>query len=390
MKRTWERGKLADYIQDFIVPQRDKPKAFAGSIPWCRIEDIDGVFLSKSKSGKCVTPEIIKEMPLRIFPRGTVIVSCSADLGRCAITSTPLVTNQTFIGLVPKPALDSLFLYYLMTSRADELNAAATGATIKYLSQDKFKALEILLPPISEQRRIVGILDQAFEAIATAKANTAKNLQNARAIFKSHLRSVFTQRSEGWRGTTLGEAYDVRDGTHDSPKYQVKGYPLITSKNLKPEGLSFGDVNLISEQDFIKINARSAVHKGDVLFAMIGTIGNPTLVEVEPTFAIKNVALFKVPEGQSGSFLRYYLDSDWVISKMMKEAKGTTQKFVGLGYLRGFPINIPALDTQVALVKELNELSKETQILAGFYEQKCAALEALKKSFVHQAFSGNL
>src|SRR5271169_710479 len=103
----------------------------------------------------------------------------------------------------------------------------------------------------------------------------------------------------GWQTRVLGEAYDVRDGTHDSPRYHETGHPLITSKNLKRGGLSFDDVKLISDQDYRKINERSAVHKGDVLFAMIGTIGNPTLVTVEPNFAIKNVALFKVPSGQS-------------------------------------------------------------------------------------------
>ena len=109
----------------------------------------------------------------------------------------------------------------------------------------------------------------------------------------------------GWEVKTLGEVYDVRDGTHDSPKYVESGYPLITSKNLKDKGLSFENVQYITEADYNKINARSAVHKGDVLFAMIGTIGNPTIVEVEPNFAIKNVALLIVNQVQMSFFLKY-------------------------------------------------------------------------------------
>lgn len=123
---------------------------------------------------------------------------------------------------------------------------------------------------------------------------------------------------------------------------------------------------------------------------MIGTIGNPTLVEVEPMFAIKNVALFKIPNGQSGAFLKHYLASGWVILKMMKEAKGTTQKFVGLGYLRDFPINVPPLGKQLEVVAALDKLSVETQRLESIYQQKLAALDALKKSFLDQAFSGAL
>ncbi len=158
----------------------------------------------------------------------------------------------------------------------------------------------------------------------------------------------------GWQLSKLGEIYDVRDGTHDSPKYQTTGFPLITSKNLKEGELSFANVNLINELDYKKINERSRVHKGDVLFAMIGTIGNPTLVTVEPNFAIKNVALLKIPSTQSGAFLKYYLASEAVISKMTMEAKGTTQKFVGLGYLRDFPIPLPPLPEQHRIVAILD------------------------------------
>jgi type I restriction enzyme S subunit len=282
---------------------------------------------------------------------------------------------------------DNWLIYFLVHS---DLSEFVSGLTVPKLNQGSLREIPIPVPPLPEQQRIVGILDEAFDGIATAKANAEKNLQNARALFESHLQAVFTQRGDGWVETTLGVAYDVRDGTHDSPKYHATGYPLITSKNLKREGLSFDDVKLISEQDYQKINERSAVHKGDVLFAMIGTIGNPTLVEVEPNFAIKNVALFKMRQGQSGTFLMYYLGSSTVITKMMNEAKGTTQKFVGLGYLRGFPINLPPLAEQIAVVEKLAELEEETLRLESIYQQKVAALEAFKKSLLHQAFTGNL
>ena len=98
-----------------------------------------------------------------------------------------------------------------------------------------------------------------------------------------------------WEMKKLGDVYDVRDGTHDSPKYQDEGYPLITSKNLKTGYLDFKKVKYISKQSLEKINERSKVNLGDVLFAMIGTIGNPVVVDSLSDFAIKNVALFKIP-----------------------------------------------------------------------------------------------
>ena len=161
--------------------------------------------------------------------------------------------------------------------------------------------------------------------------------------------------SKNWEVTTLGEAYDVRDGTHDSPKYIENGYPLITSKNLKNGHLTYDKVKYISEIDFNNINKRSKVDIGDLLFAMIGTIGNPIVIINEPNFAIKNVALFKVDSSNNSLFLKYYLDSSYVIDKMQKEAKGTTQRFVGLGYLRSFPIKLPKLEEQKQIVEILDK-----------------------------------
>ena len=97
----WKEKRLDEVVLRFIVPMRDKPKDLTGPIPWCRIEDFDGKYLSKSKSGQGVDLKTIKEMNLKVYPVGTLLVSCSANLGFCAITTTELVTNQTFIGLFP-------------------------------------------------------------------------------------------------------------------------------------------------------------------------------------------------------------------------------------------------------------------------------------------------
>lgn len=248
--------------------------------------------------------------------------SCSLpDTGERMITAV----DCTIVRFNTKEVIPAFFNYYSQSSDyLSFVDAEATGTTRKRISRTKLGQTPIPVPPLPEQHRIVAILDEAFEKIAIAKVNAEKNLKNARAVFESHLNAVFSQRGEGWVEKKLGEIYDVRDGTHDSPKYYDYGFPLITSKNLNGGTLEFDNVKLISKDDYIKINERSAVHKGDVLFAMIGTIGNPVIVEVEPTFAIKNVALFKVPEDQNSKFLRYYLMSQMVIDKMQFEAKGTT------------------------------------------------------------------
>jgi type I restriction enzyme S subunit len=192
---------------------------------------------------------------------------------------------------------------------------------------------------------------------------------------------------EGWEIKKMSEVYDVRDGTHASPKYIEEGYPLITSKNLKDGIVTFDKIKYISEEDYIEINKRSKVDIGDVLFAMIGTIGNPTLVIDEPLYAIKNVALFKVDSTQNSQYLKYYLESQIVIDKMLKDAKGSTQSFVGLGYLRQFPIPIPPLQEQQQIVAILDQAFEAIDQAKANIEKNIANAKELFQSKLNAIFS---
>jgi type I restriction enzyme, S subunit len=282
------------------------------------------------------------------------------------------------------------FVEYYLILEHKYFERVAVGATAKSLRRRHFEDLEVPVPPIEEQKRIVKILDEVFEKIANAKENTQKNLQNSKELFESYLQSVFASPGDDWKEKRLGDAYDVRDGTHDSPQYHQNGFALITSKNLKRDELDYKNIKYISEKDYDKINNRSKVDKGDILFAMIGTIGNPVVIKVEPNFAIKNVALFKISKENDSYFLKYFLDSKFVIDKMLNEAKGTTQKFVGLGYLRDFKIKLPGLAEQKSIVKKLDALSEQTKKLEAIYKQKLADLDELKKSILKKAFEGEL
>lgn len=145
---------------DVIVPMRDKPKVFDGTIPWCRIDDKDGNYFNTSKSGQFVSEETIKKMNLKVFPTGTVICSCSASIGSYAINTQPLITNQTFIGLVCGDEIINKYLFYYMQTQTNHLLELSNSGTIPYISRKKFEDLEVPVPPIEEQKRIVSILDK--------------------------------------------------------------------------------------------------------------------------------------------------------------------------------------------------------------------------------------
>ena len=165
----WEEKRLDAMISKFVVPMRDKPKELKGEIPWCRIEDFNGKYLSSSKSGQGVSLETVKKMNLKVYPIGTLLVSCSANLGFCAITEVELITNQTFIGLVPdNKKVDVLYLLYVMRMMARQLNILSSGTTISYLSRQQFEKFKVPYSSLKEQQKIATYLsgiDTKIEAV---------------------------------------------------------------------------------------------------------------------------------------------------------------------------------------------------------------------------------
>jgi len=161
---------------------------------------------------------------------------------------------------------------------------------------------------------------------------------------------------EGWIfASAEAVCRSVRDGTHDTPQYVAEGVPLITSKNLLSTGLDFEKVKLISREDHIEIGKRSGVQRGDILFAMIGTVGNPVVVTTDREFSVKNVGLFKAnPNFIVSSYLRYWLMSPQFVRWLEPKQKGTTQKFVPLGLLRSLVVALPPFPEQQRIVAELD------------------------------------
>ena len=153
---AWEQRKLSDCIADFIVPMRDKPKEFSGDIPWTRIEDIEGKYLNGSLSGQCVSENTIKAMNLKIIPKGSLIVSSSATFGVVAVVTRDLITNQTFIGLVPKEngTVDYWYTYFQSQEARNYMRLESAGSTIFYIAREKFENMPIRVPSKSEMKRI--------------------------------------------------------------------------------------------------------------------------------------------------------------------------------------------------------------------------------------------
>lgn len=163
--KSWKWVRIGKVINEVIVPQRDKP-SFSGNIPWCRIEDRDGIYLNGTKSGQYVSEETIREMNLRIFPVGTVLSACSgASIGTILVNTVECCTNQTFNGLVCNDLFYNWYLFWFLKSEINRLKSMGSGSAMAYISQDKIRNMLIPLPPIAEQKRIVEKLEAMMELL---------------------------------------------------------------------------------------------------------------------------------------------------------------------------------------------------------------------------------
>jgi type I restriction enzyme S subunit len=400
MKKGWQRRKLGDLCEVFTdgdwVESKDQSSDGIRLIQTGNVGK--GIFKDRTEKARYISEATFKRLRCTEIVAGDCLISRLPDpVGRSCIlpeTGEQMITavDCTIVRFRPNQLLPAFFNYYSQSD--DYLNTVAkecTGTTRSRISRSNLAVTPIPVPPLPEQRRIVAILDEAFAGVATAKANAEKNLQNARALFESHLQSVFAQRGKGWVEKAMGEVCEVKDGTHDSPKYVDDGIPFVTQKNIREDGLSFEKTKFISQKDHDDFSRRSNAAHGDILISMIGANrGMACIVDDERTFSIKNVGLVKQNPSVNQQFLLYFLKSPQAASFVKSASKGGAQEFVGLTELRRFPVPLPSLEWQNAIAETFQSLREETQCLVGLYEWKLAALEGLKKSLLHRAFTGEL
>lgn len=351
------------------TPSKDIPEYWDGSIPWVSVKDFKSEIIKTTVDH--ITEKGLQNSVTKLVKKGTLLISTRMAVGKTAIAGVDLTFNQDIKAIEVSKDINTKFLHYFLKSKQNYFDTVSSGATVKGIKIQDITNLEVNIPPLSEQQRIADLLDAADALRQKDKAL----LEKYEALGQSLFLELFgdpVSNPKGWEVLTLGGICDVRDGTHDSPKYVVAGYPLITSKNIKNSKLDFTDINYISKLDFDKINNRSKVDKGDILMPMIGTIGNPVLIEQEVDFAIKNVALIKPISNQKviQKIILFLLSGHYLKQYSENFNKGGTQKFLSLGDIRKMPVFIPDIDLQ-------NHFASQIELIE---QQKAKLKENLEKS----------
>ena len=393
MKKGWQRkplGSVCDVVNGG-TPKTGVREYWGGKHLW----------ITPAEMGKRLSPYVndterkitdlgLRDSSARMLPPNSVILSSRAPIGHLVINTDPMATNQGCKGLIPGGQLEHKFLYYYLNSIVDLLNSLGTGATFKELSGEKLKEVTIPFPPLPEQQRVVGILDEAFEGIATAKANAEKNLQNVRALFASHLQSVFTQRGAGWVVRRISEIAKHSLGKM-LDKAKNKGEPQPYLRNINVRWFMFDLSDLLQMPFLSQEAAKYTAVKGDILICEGGYPGRAAIWDEDyPIYFQKALHRVRFHEPEHNKWFVYYLFAQDKSGELKRHFSGTgIQHFTG-EVLARFEFPLPPLSELRQAVARFEELSAKTQCLESVYQRKLAALGALKKSLLHQAFTGQL
>jgi type I restriction enzyme S subunit len=284
---------------------------------------------------------------------------------------------------------DLRFLFYMLKSL--ELPNLAKGVK-PGINRSEVYSEVVRIAPLPEQQRIVAILDEAFADIAAAKANAEKNLQNARALFESHLESTFGEGVESTRLTEL--ASEITDGDHSPPPKATCGVPFITISDIEKSTrtINFDETFFVPETYFHNLKPNKRPKVGDVLYTVTGaTLGIPVLVKQDVDFCFqRHIGLIRPREDTDSTWLSYALLSPQVFRQATEESTGAAQKTVSLAVLRNITVPKIPLSEQRGVAARLDSIDAEVRHLETISRQKIAALEALKKSVLHRAFDGQL
>ncbi len=394
MKKGWQAKNLGDLcnVVGGGTPPKDNPAFYSGEIPWATVRDMRQDVITETEFR--ITKDAVKSSATNIIPSGNVVIATRVGLGKVCLIGQDTAINQDLRGIVPRndKTLVVRYLYWWLKSIADVIVAEGTGATVQGVKLPFVKSLQIPVPPLPEQQRIVGILDEAFEGIATAKANAEKNLQNARAIFESHLNDVFTRRGKGWVDRTLDQVCIVERGSSPRP---IKEY--FTTESDGVNWIKIGDTEeggkyvYTTAQKITPEGAKQSrfVKEGDFILTNSMSYGRPYIMKTSG-YIHDGWFVLRLNMAIDTDYFYYLLSSPVVQSQFASLASGSVVKNISGDLVKKAVLPIPPLEHQHIIVEKLLTMSEETQRLESIYQQKLAALEALKKSLLNQAFIGEL
>lgn len=267
-----------------------------------------------------------------------------------------------------------------------------TGTTMIHVTKGSMEDRELCLPPLSEQKRIVAILDEAFGAIARAKENAARNLANARELFDSYLNRVFTEKGEGWEekklseiAKTFGRGKSRHRPRNDKSLYGGE-YPFIQTGEIRNANHYITKFTQTYNEKGLAQSKLWPV--GTLCITIAANIAETAILTFDACIPDSVIGLVCDPEKANVDFVEYLLQN--FKSGLQAEGKGSAQDNINMGTFERMLFPFPSVSEQEKIVCELNAIAESCNNLSPIYQQKLTALDELKQSLLQKAFTGQL
>ena len=386
--KNWEVKKLGDVCSFFNGQAHEKVIDENGKYKLINSKFVSSEGEKFKRTNNALSPLFINDivMVMSDVPNGKTLAKCYV------VDKDDTYTLNQRICVIRSKSFDTRFLYYQL-NRNKYLLSFNNGENQSNLRKDDILNCELFVPSLPEQQCIVAMLDEAFAAIAKAKANAEQNLKNAKELFESYLQGVFENNGNDWEEKTLKEVCEkITDGTHQTPKYFDEGVIFLSSRNVTSGKINWDNIKYIDEKQHLEMHKRVAPRVGDILLAKNGTTGVAAMVDRDLVFDIYvSLAHIRVLDEVTPEFMLYFINSPIAKKQFNKRLKGAGVPNLHLEEIREVEISFPkSKKEQNKLVEKLNNFSIETKKLEAIYNQKINDLEELKKSVLQKAFSGEL
>lgn len=391
MKQVWPTKRLGDLFAFKNGRAFKKEEWTTKGLPIIRIQNLNNEDAPFNYFAGEYSQDILVESGDLLFSwSGTVGSSFGSHLWK----GETGVLNQHIFKIGLHEAITKRYAFHGLRYITEEIEQSVNGAVgLVHITKEKLNEFKLPVPPLGEQQRIVSLLDEAFAGLATAKANAEKNLQNARALFESHLQSVFTQRGKGWMDRQLASlCHEITVG-HVGPmktQYKESGIPFLRSQNVRPFEVSMGSAMFIDEA-FHRSLKKSQLRPGDLAIVRTGYPGTAAVIPPElPNSNCSDLVIVRPSKEVSPHFLAAFFNSAFGKQLVLGKIVGAAQKHFNITAAKEVMLHVPPLSKQLSIVAKAKALRDETQGLVNIYERKLAALDELKKALLHQAFTGEL
>lgn len=394
---NWVEKNLDEVCELITCGVAAKPQYVSDGIPFLSAKNVkDGKIIWSGYN--CVTEKTHNELTKNNKPLvGDILYTRVGSYGEAAVIEDD-IEFSVFVSLtlikVDKRVLNSYYLkHYLNSDFIKRLaKKSISGSGVGNLNVGTVRNFPILLPPLSEQQRIVSILDEAFAAIAKAKTNAEQNLKNAKELFESYLQGVFENKGDDWEEKTLGDVL-VKTETIDPTKKPKDEFIYLDVSSVNKETKEIENATVLFGKD-APSRARKLVKKNDVIFATVRpTHSRVALITEEYDKQVCSTGYFvlRAKEFLNNNLVYYFLLTYSFNKQMEKLQKGASYPAVTDSEVKGIYIPFPkSLNEQKDIVQKLDALSAETKKLEAIYQKKIKDLEELKKSVLQKAFSGEL